>query len=139
MTPGIVVDTDVFSFVYKGDSRAAAYASHLSGRPLHLAFVTVAELYRWSVLHAWGQQRVDDLREVIAHNTVLGYDDQTAWAWAPLMSIKGRPLAPGDAWVAATAARHGIALVTHNRKHFEGLPGVTVISEMSSQNATGNE
>jgi tRNA(fMet)-specific endonuclease VapC len=129
VTAGVVVDTDVFSFVYKGDSRAAGYAPHLTGQPLHLAFVTIAELYRWSVLHGWGQQRVDDLRGVIANYTVLGYDDETAWEWARLMSIKGRPVAPGDAWVAAVATRHGLPLVTHNRKHFDGLPGLTVISD----------
>jgi len=67
VTAGVLVDTDVFSFVYKGDSRAAAYAKYLTGQPLHLAFVTVAELYRWSVLHAWGRQRVDDLLGVIAN------------------------------------------------------------------------
>ena len=53
--PGVVVDTvvvetDVFSFVYKRDSRGAAYAKHLTDQPLHLAFATVAERYRWSVL-----------------------------------------------------------------------------------------
>jgi hypothetical protein len=44
VTPCVVVATDVFSFVYKGNSRATAYAGHLTDRPLHLAFVTVAEL-----------------------------------------------------------------------------------------------
>ena len=32
-------------------------------------------------------------------------------------------------WIAATALRHGIPIVTHNRQHFEGISGLTVISE----------
>jgi predicted nucleic acid-binding protein len=35
----------------------------------------------------------------------------------------------GDAWVAAVALRHGMPLVTHNRKHFEDIPDLTLISE----------
>ena len=127
--PGVVVDTDVFSYVYKGDTRAALYAKHLSGQPPYLAFATVAELYRWSIRYGWGSARLDDLRDTIRLYSVLGYDDETAWEWARVMSIKGHPIAPGDAWVAAAALRHKLPLVTHNRKHFDPLPGLTVISE----------
>ena len=34
-----------------------------------------------------------------------------------------------DAWIAATALRHGLPLVTHNRRHFESIPALRVISE----------
>ena len=130
MSAPILLDTDVFSFVYKGDTRGDLYLPHLAGNTLNLAFATVAELYRWTVRHAWGKARVDDLNAAIARRyAVIGWDDATAWEWARAMSIKGRPIAEGDAWVAAVALRHGIPLVTHNRKHFEGIPGLTVISE----------
>ena len=42
----IVVDTDVISFVFKGHSLAAAYASDLDGKQLVVSFMTVAELKR---------------------------------------------------------------------------------------------
>jgi predicted nucleic acid-binding protein len=38
-------------------------------------------------------------------------------------------LATLDAWIAATALRHGLRLVTHNRRHFEGITGLRIISE----------
>jgi predicted nucleic acid-binding protein len=125
----LVVDTDVFSYLYKRDTRAAAYAPHLAGHKLHLAFSSVAELYRWAVRYGWGKVRIDDLRASIAQYSVIGWDDATAWEWAQLMSIKGRPMGPSDAWIAAVALRHGLPLVTHNRKHFDGVAGLTVISE----------
>jgi tRNA(fMet)-specific endonuclease VapC len=124
-----LVDTDVFSFLFKGDTRAHLYTRHLAGNELHLAFATVAELYRWVVRHGWGQARVNDLREAVDQCTMLGCDDATAWEWARVMSIKGRPVAQADAWVAAVALRHGMPLVTHNRRHFDGIPGLTIISE----------
>jgi tRNA(fMet)-specific endonuclease VapC len=125
----VVVDTDVFSFLYKHDTRGALYQSHLSGKTLQLAFATVAELYYWAVRYKWGQARVDDLRAAIARYTILEWDDATAWEWAHVMSVIGRPVAEADAWVAAVTIRHDMPLVTHNRKHFERIPQLTVISE----------
>ena len=129
MNTDLLVDTDVFSYVYKGDTRGGLYTAHLTGNHLHLAFSTVAELYRWTIRHGWGQVRVNNLRSTIAQYTVLDWDDDVAWQWAQLMSMKGRPMNPADAWVAAVALRHGLPLVTHNRKHFDGIPGLTVLSE----------
>jgi predicted nucleic acid-binding protein len=45
------------------------------------------------------------------------------------MSIKGHTMAPGDAWDAALALRHGLPLGTHNHRHFKAVAGLTVISE----------
>jgi predicted nucleic acid-binding protein len=36
--------------------------------------------------------------------------------------LKGKPLSPLDAMLAATALHHGLVLVTCNARHFEGLP-----------------
>ena len=44
-----VVDTDVVSFFFKGDTRAALYRPHLVGQFLLISFMTVAELDRWSL------------------------------------------------------------------------------------------
>lgn len=126
---GVVVDTDVVSYLFKRDTRAALYAKHLAGRQLHVSFATVAELYRWAVFNGWGQPRIDALRAALGKYAVSVDDDAMAWEWAHVMSIKGHPMAAGDGWIAATALRHGMALVTHNRKHFETVPGLTVISE----------
>ncbi len=60
MTDRLVVDTDVASFVFKGDTRAKLYEPHLSGRQLIVLFMTVAELYRWAAEKNWGAKRVSD-------------------------------------------------------------------------------
>ena len=122
MSNAALVDTDVFSYIYKGDTRAQLHTRHLLGVRAHLSFTTVAELYRWAKSSGWGQVRVDDLLATISNYTVVGWDDATAWEWARVMSIKGRPMAHADAWVAAVALRHGVPLVTHNRRHFDGIP-----------------
>jgi tRNA(fMet)-specific endonuclease VapC len=125
----VLVDTDVFSYLFKGDTRAALYRPHLNGKRLHLAFSTVAELYRWAVKNGWGRQRIDSLRLTLRNYVVLPYDDAIAWNWAEVMCIPGHPVSHGDAWVAATALRHQLTLVTNNRKDFEPMPNLQIISE----------
>jgi tRNA(fMet)-specific endonuclease VapC len=38
------------------------------------------------------------------------------------------PMSVADSWIAATAIRHKLPIVTHNKKHFEHVPGLSIIS-----------
>ncbi len=125
----LVVDTDVLSYYFKNDTRAALYDRHLLNARLHVSFATVAELYRWAKKAGWGARRTAELHQALSHYSVLPFDDELAWKWAEVMTIPGVPIAHGDAWIASTAIRHGMPLVTHNRKHFEKIPRLTIISE----------
>ena len=49
---------------------------------------------------------------------MLPYDDAMSWEWGATMSIKGRPMDPADAWIAATAVRYHAPFADHNTKHF---------------------
>lgn len=63
---------------------------------------------------------------------VLPFDDQLAWKWAELTVAakkSGNELSWSDSWIAATALRHNLPLISHNGKHFEKVQGVTLISE----------
>ncbi len=125
----ILVDTDVISFAMKGDSRAALYKKHVEAKTICISFMTCAELYRWAVKYKWSDRRIQDMRELLFRYVVLEHDDELSWEWARVMSIRGLPIAPGDAWTAAMARRHKLPLLTHNRKHFDRIPELTVISE----------
>jgi hypothetical protein len=54
--PPIVVDTDVLSYVFKGDTRAVLYQPRLIGHQPVISFMTVAELAFWSEEHNWGAE-----------------------------------------------------------------------------------
>ena len=52
--------------------------------------------------------------------------------WAQAINsarIHGRPIAPADTWIAATALLLDVPLVTHNGAHYTGIDGLRVISE----------
>jgi tRNA(fMet)-specific endonuclease VapC len=40
----------------------------------------------------------------------------------------GRPISPQDAWIAATAKRYGIGIITHNPSDFEPISDLQIIS-----------
>jgi predicted nucleic acid-binding protein len=52
------------------------------------------------------------------------------WAEVTVQAQRaGRPLADADAWQAATALPNDVPLISHHRRHFAGVPGLTLISE----------
>jgi tRNA(fMet)-specific endonuclease VapC len=128
----VVVDTDVVSFMFKSDTRAEAYRPHLQGKTLAVSFMTVAELYQWAYVHNWGERRLARLEEKLFDYVVLPYDHELCKQWARICADRqrlGRPISVQDAWVAATALRHGCPLVTHNGDDFVDVVGLIVVSE----------
>jgi hypothetical protein len=61
---------------------------------------------------------------------MLPIDAGVADLWGGIMAraqVVGRPIGPMDAFIAATAERHGLALVTRDTSEFEPL-GLTVVN-----------
>jgi predicted nucleic acid-binding protein len=127
----IVVDTDVISFIAKSDSRASLYEKDLIGQRLCICFQTVAELQLWALLRRWGQTRQAQLNAILNRCIVLRYDVEMAQHWARITAHRrtiGRPIECGDAWIAASAIRHGAALVSHNARHYADIPDLRLIT-----------
>jgi len=58
-----IIDTDVVSMLFNGDSRAQPYRIHLAGRLLGISFMTLAELERWQLERNWGTIRKEELAQ----------------------------------------------------------------------------
>jgi tRNA(fMet)-specific endonuclease VapC len=127
----VVVDTDVVSFLFKRDTRAVSYEAHLMGKEMVISFMTLAELWQWAAQRNWGETKRRKLQRHIQTFTILHSDDELCLKWAEAVESgrrNGRPIDTADAWVAATALLHNVPVVTHNRKHFAGVDGLTIIS-----------
>jgi len=135
----VLLDTNVFSFLlpFRRDSRAELYRPHVEGenRFAAVSFVTVAELYVLAYRRMWPRPRVNDLETHSNVAVVVPYDVGICRTYARLKTCLRNPsgsarvIETNDLWIAACAVRHAIPLITHNRRHFEGIPGLTVISE----------
>lgn len=127
----MLIDTNIISYIYKGDSRAAAYQPHLLGQQWYVSFMTLAEIYRWPYAQNWSEARRRHLENFIKSRfVVLPFNNHLAWVWAELVgrTLKGQPMALADSWIAATALQNGMPLVTHNARHFRGVPGLTIVT-----------
>lgn len=62
---------------------------------------------------------------------ILPVDQSVCERWGRLLARAGRPLPTIDSLLAATAATHGLCMVTRNTRDFEGL-GVDLFNPWQS-------
>jgi predicted nucleic acid-binding protein len=128
----VLVDTDVFSYSLKGDTRAALYRPHLQDKLIALSFITVGELLFWANKRNWAPARVADLHMRLRSIVVVPYDMALCETYARLkakLEITGKKIADNDLWIASCAVRHSIPLISNNRAHFDGIPDLVLKSE----------
>ena len=132
MMSACVVDTDIVSYLFRNSPVAQLYRQHVIGKVLIISFMTLAEI-RFGMLQArWGARRAAAMETHLKHFVLYTFDDDLCQAWAQVVyseRAKGRGMSAQDAWIAATAIRNDVPLITHNRKHFDGVDGLMVISE----------
>lgn len=129
----IVVDTDVYSARLTPDSPLAQrYYPLLVGRAAFLSFQTVAELPYGARLRGWGSARLNRLdaenaRAEIVHtgSDLVGTYVELRVACERVGHALGQRNHDADRWIAATALRLGIPLVSNDRI-FEGAPGLVL-------------
>ncbi|HMV81555.1 MAG TPA: type II toxin-antitoxin system VapC family toxin [Blastocatellia bacterium] len=128
----LVVDTDVISYLFKGDSRAAVYRQHLQNATPLVSFMTVAELEYWALIRNWGEATRQRMQTHLSAYTQIMPDSEMCRLWAEVylsVNSSGRKISVQDAWIAATAISYQVPLVTHNRKDYAIVSGLTLISE----------
>ena len=129
MTEAILVDTDVFSFLLRGDPPAARFEPLLAGRVPAVSFATVAELRYGALKRGWGERKCRHLEEALRRYLFLPANPDVSAAWARVrstMDAAGHGMAGQDRWIAATALAFGCALLTNNNRHFERVPDLKV-------------
>jgi tRNA(fMet)-specific endonuclease VapC len=127
----VVVDTDVVSLIFKSHPTGVLYEADLAGCTLLISFMTLAELDRWAIQSKWGAARREWLRLYLDRFVLLPYSRRLCSMWAEVTvaaQARGRRIDCADAWIAATALRYDVPLVTHNRDDYLGVPGLKLIS-----------
>jgi predicted nucleic acid-binding protein len=129
----VVVDTCVVSFLLReGDTRAELYRPHLAVDTKIISFMTLAELYRWADERDWGERRRADLEHDLSNYVVYGVTRTLCRKWAETTDQarrRGHPIDVDDAWIAATALLYNFPLVSNNRRHYEHIPELELLTE----------
>jgi predicted nucleic acid-binding protein len=111
-------------------------ASHPAAKPQPESQITFcAKLLRGAMAANWGLQRRQHLESRLQKYIVEPSSYRLSLCWAAAMDSakrRGQPISAADAWIAATALHLAVPLISHNRTHFVGVDGLTVISESGS-------
>lgn len=129
----IVIDTDVFGAdLVRRSALAERYEPIIVGRPVFISFQTAAELRYGALRRGWGEKRMRELEARIAAAETVHTGPDLILTYARLRADCeriGHALAQGDhnadRWVAATALRLGIPLVS-NDGIFDDVPGLVI-------------
>lgn len=128
----IVVDTDVFSYIFNGTD-VANFSDKIKGAIPVLSFVTVGELHFGARKQRWGERRLNRLDEQIHRYLVAPADEDLGRLWGELKAqarnsghCLGQVEHTNDLWICATAIYYDAPLLTNNRRHFESFPGLSL-------------
>ena len=114
---------------------AEMYKPLIQGQLLSISFITVGELYFGAEKDGWGEKRRRKLEATLRNFVVVPYDHEIARCYGRLVAErrkKGNTISANDAWIAACAVRHAVALVTHNASDFEGIAGLRIVTASAS-------
>jgi predicted nucleic acid-binding protein len=55
---GVILDTDVVSYIFDNKEPAKAFSPYLIGREIAISFITLGEVYRGAYKNNWGNNRL---------------------------------------------------------------------------------
>src|SRR6266481_7184928 len=128
----IVLDAGVIIRGEKGAFDLKRWITQHPDEQFEMAATTVAELWhgveRATAPHK--NKRLKYLESILAVLPVIPYTEQTAYEHARIwaaMEAAGKMAGYYDLLVAATAIERGSQVATFNTRHFDSVPGLTVI------------
>lgn len=128
----VFLDTNIVSYLFNRDTRAILYRPYLVNNTTYLSFMTVAEMHFGADRARWGDSRRHRLSVFLRGYPVVQSTPEICVLWGQITAAcehQGRRIVAADAWIAACALRYDAPLITHNRKDFDAVPDLQIISE----------
>jgi predicted nucleic acid-binding protein len=111
-------------YLLQGGQMAARCAPHIEGQVIALSFQSLGELWYGALKRPLSHPTNQALDNLVRRLVVLGFDEATVRAWAELRrdaERQGLTKQVADLWIAATAKRHDLPLLTNDSGLFRGL------------------
>jgi predicted nucleic acid-binding protein len=124
-----LIDTNVLSELRRKtpDANVVKWINSRPATSLYLSVLTLGELRKGidSLADAKRRLKLVDWLEtelpLFFAGRILSIDQGVADHWGRLLAVAGRPLPAIDSLLGATAAHHGLTMVTRNSKDFDNL------------------
>jgi len=125
---GSLIDTNVIVKILRGDTEALAFLDNLAD-DIYISVIVIGELLYGANKSVKTEQNKNAIREKIELFEILPIDAETAEEYGKIkieLATAGYTLPENDLWIAATARRHGLSLVTFDN-HFQHVGNLSVI------------
>ena len=126
-----LLDTDWVIDYQRGIPRLVNRLDDLLPLGAGLSIVSLAELYEGVFGSAAPQRNERRLRAFLASVEVVPLDETICRIFAQergRLRAAGNLISDFDLLIGATALRHGLTLLTNNRRHFERVQGLNILS-----------
>lgn len=125
-----LVDTDILSFYFKGDSKVAScFTEYLKEFDvINISIITYYEILA-GLKFKKADKQIREFEDFVAHNTIIYLSEESAKisgnVYAELRQ-KGITVGTSDILIAGIALENELTLITNNERHYEPIPGLKV-------------
>lgn len=126
-----LLDTTWAANYLRAKTRFIAAIKEREAEGLAISVVTLGELFSGLEEARDRAAAEQGLAEFLSRVRVLGLDEQICRIWGredARLSRVGKPIGDLDLFIAATALARGLTLCTQNRKHFERVEELKILS-----------
>ncbi|MCU0357695.1 MAG: type II toxin-antitoxin system VapC family toxin [Cyclobacteriaceae bacterium] len=124
-----LVDTDILSFYFKGDStvvnRFNEYLKHFD--VINISIITYYEILG-GLKFKKAEKQIKDFEEFVTNNAIIHISEQSARLSGNIyadLRLKGITIGTSDILIAGIAIENELTLITNNEKHFRLINGLT--------------
>ena len=124
-----LIDTDIIIGALRGTLLDADYLRSQQETGITISSITAYELL-YGALRLGREPQLAATQKLLERVRVIDFSTETAWNATKLQATlanKGMILDVRDVFIAATALEKGLALKTHNKKHFSRIDGLSLL------------
>lgn len=132
MTLRYLIDTDWVIHYLNGHPSIVVRLNSLTEQGCALSVVSLAELYEGVYVSSNPTGNEQALDDFLRGASVLGIDAETCKIFGQhrgRLRAKGKMVGDFDLLIGATGLRHGLTVLTNNRRHFELIEGLPIESQ----------
>ena len=125
---GYLLDTNIVVAIFRLEEMALAGLENTAPGSLFVPIIVLGELRFGALKSVKAEENLRRIEGFAAESNLLVCDEEAARHYGEIkddLRRKGRPVPENDVWIAATALRRGLALVTRD-SHFEHVAGLRI-------------
>jgi len=125
-----LVDTDILSFYFKGDSKVVdKFNNYLKEFDvINVSIITYYEILG-GLKFKKAERQIKEFEEFVSNNTIIHISEQSAKLSGDIyadLRQKGITIGTSDILIAGIAIENELTLVTNNERHYESIKGLKI-------------